>query len=139
VVAQAPHHKLREPRQLLVLAGLTHREHHGDRLRQQAPRNERSVLSALGFTPRQRRLVIAAQATAIACVALVLGIPLGAIAGRVVWSMIAGSMGVATGAAFPLGLLAVGTPTVIVVLNLIGAIPARSAGRLRVADALRSE
>jgi hypothetical protein len=102
-------------------------------------RVELGVLSALGFTPRQRRLVIAAQATAIACVALVLGIPLGVIAGRVVWSMIAGSMGVATDAAFPLGLLAVGTPAVIVVLNLIGAIPARSAGRLPVADALRSE
>jgi hypothetical protein len=53
--------------------------------------------------------------------------------------MIAGSMGVATDAAFPLGLLAVGTPAVIVVVNLIGAIPARSAGRLPVADALRSE
>jgi hypothetical protein len=102
-------------------------------------RVELGVLSALGFTPRQRRLVIAAQATAIACVALVFGIPLGAIAGRVVWSIIAGSMGVATDAAFPLALLAVGTPAVIVVLNLIGAIPARSAGRLPVADALRSE
>ena len=102
-------------------------------------RVELGVLSALGFTPRQRRLVIAAQATARACVALVLGIPLGSIAGRVVWSMIAGSMGVATGAAFPLGLLAVGTPAVIRVVNLIGAIPARSAGRLPVAEALRSE
>jgi hypothetical protein len=57
----------------------------------------------------------------------------------VVWSIIAGSMGVGTDAAFPLGLLAVGTPAVIVVLNLIGAIPARSAGRLPVTDALRSE
>jgi ABC-type antimicrobial peptide transport system permease subunit len=97
------------------------------------------VLSALGFTPRQRRHVITAQATAIACVALVLGIPLGVMAGRVIWSMIAMSMGVATDAAFPLALIVIGTLAVIVVLNLIAAIPARSAGRLPVADTLRSE
>jgi hypothetical protein len=48
-------------------------------------------------------------------------------------------MGVATDAAFPLGLIVVGTLAVIVVLNLIAAISARSAGRLPVADALRSE
>jgi ABC-type antimicrobial peptide transport system permease subunit len=102
-------------------------------------RVELGVLSALGFTPRQRRQVIAAQATTIACVALVVGIPLGVMAGRVIWSMIARSMGVATDAAFPLGLIVVGTLAVIVVLNLIAAIPARSAGRLPVADALRSE
>ena len=102
-------------------------------------RVELGVLSALGFTPRQRRLVIASQATTVACVALVLGIPLGAIVGRLAWSTIAGSMGVATDAAFPIGLLVVGALAVVIVLNLIGAIPARSAGRLRIADALRSE
>jgi hypothetical protein len=105
----------------------------------QRRRVELGVLSALGFTPRQRRLVIAAQATAVACVALVLGIPLGAVAGRLIWSTIAGSMGVATDAAFPVGLFAAGALAVMVVLNLIGVIPARSAGRLSVAEALRSE
>jgi hypothetical protein len=48
-------------------------------------------------------------------------------------------MGVATDAVSPLGLIVVGTVAVIVVLNLIAAIPARSAGRPPVADALRSE
>jgi ABC-type antimicrobial peptide transport system permease subunit len=122
----------------LVLLGVTSTSH-ALAVTVRRRRVELGVLSALGFSPRQRRLVIAAQATAIACVALVLGIPLGVIAGRVVWSIIAGSMGVATDAAFPLGLLAVGTAALIVVVNLIGAIPARSAGRLPVADALRSE
>ena len=37
-------HKLRKPRQLLVLAGLTHREHDGDRFRQEAARDERKRL-----------------------------------------------------------------------------------------------
>ena len=43
-VAQARDHKLRKPRQLLVFAGLTHREHHGDRFRQEAARDERKRL-----------------------------------------------------------------------------------------------
>jgi hypothetical protein len=102
-------------------------------------RVELGVLSALGFTPGQRRVVIVAQATTIGCVALVVGIPLGAVAGRLVWSTIAGSLGVATDAVLPAGLLAVGALAVILVLNLIAAVPARSAGRLPVAEALRSE
>ncbi len=102
-------------------------------------RLELGVLSALGFAPRQRRLVIATQATTLACVALAIGVPIGAIGGRLIWATIAGSMGVATDAAFPVGLLAAGAAAMIVVLNLIGAVPLRSAGRLRVAEALRSE
>jgi hypothetical protein len=102
-------------------------------------RAELGVLSALGFTPRQRRLVITTQATTVACVALAVGVPLGAVAGRLVWAAIAESMGVAEDVAFPLGLLAVGLPAVLLVLNLIGALPARAAARLRVAEALRSE
>jgi hypothetical protein len=102
-------------------------------------RAELGVLSALGFTPRQRRLVITTQATTVACVALVVGVPLGLVAGRLVWAAIAESMGVASDVAFPLGLLVVGVPAVLVVLNLIGAVPARAAARLRVAEALRSE
>jgi putative ABC transport system permease protein len=102
-------------------------------------RAELGVLSALGFTPRQRWLVIASQATTVGCVALVIGVPLGAVAGRLAWTAIADSMGVAADVAFPLGLLAVGVPAVLVVLNLIGAVPARAAARLRAAEALRSE
>ena len=63
----------------------------------------------------------------------------GAVASRALNGAPSESMGVATDAAFPLGLIVVGTVAVIVVLNLIAAIPARSAGRLPVADALRSE
>jgi hypothetical protein len=102
-------------------------------------RAELGVLSALGFTPRQRRLVITTQATTVACVALVVGVPLGAVAGRLVWSAIADSMGVADDVAFPVGLLLLGVPAVLLVLNAIGALPARAAARLAVAEALRSE
>jgi hypothetical protein len=102
-------------------------------------RLEFGVLSALGFTPGQRRVVIAAQATTIAIIALVVGVPLGVIAGRVVWSAIASSMGVATDAMFPFLVLAIGALGFAVVLNLIAVFPARSARRLSAATALRSE
>ncbi len=100
---------------------------------------ELGVLSALGFTPSQRRAVIVAQATTIAAVALVLGVPLGAAVGGVVWSAIASSMGLGTDASSPFALLAAGALGVVAVLNMIATVPARTAGRLRVADALRSE
>lgn len=100
---------------------------------------ELGVLSVLGFRPRQRRLVIAAQATTLALVALVVGVPLGAVAGRLLWLTIAGAIGVATDPALPFALFAVGVPAIVVVLNLIGAVPGRFAQRLDVAEALRSE
>jgi ABC-type antimicrobial peptide transport system permease subunit len=102
-------------------------------------RRELGVLSALGFAPAQRRTVILGQATTITVIALAVGIPLGALLGRVVWSAIATSMGVAGDASFPLVLFAVGALGFVVVLNLIASFPARRASRLRVADALRSE
>ena len=102
-------------------------------------RLELGVLSSLGFTPGQRRSVILGQATTIAVVALVVGVPLGAAAGRIGWSAIAGSLGVAEGTAFPVLALAGGVVGLLVVLNLIAAVPAFAARRLRVAEALRSE
>lgn len=102
-------------------------------------RVELGVLSALGFAPAQRRAVIVGQATTITLIALVVGIPVGAVVGRLVWSIIAESIGVATDASFPLVLLALGAIGFMVVLNAIAALPARSARRLRVADALRCE
>jgi hypothetical protein len=83
--------------------------------------------------------VILGQATTITVIALVVGVPLGAVAGRVAWSVIAGSMGVASDASFPLVLLGSGAIGLLVVLNAIAAFPAYSAGGLRVSDALRSE
>jgi hypothetical protein len=98
-----------------------------------------AVLSALGLAPSQRRGVIHGQVTTISLVGLVVGVPLGVVAGRVVWSTIAESMGLVTDASFPVVLLSVGAIGLVVVLNAIAALPARSARRLGVADALRSE
>jgi hypothetical protein len=102
-------------------------------------RLELGVLSAMGFTPSQRRVVVTVQATTIATVALVLGVPLGAVLGRVVWSAIGGSIGLATDAVFPLVLFAMGALGFVVVLNTIALLPGQAARSLRPATALRSE
>jgi ABC-type lipoprotein release transport system permease subunit len=102
-------------------------------------RVELGILSALGFAPAQRRAAIVGQATTITLTALVIGIPLGALVGRVVWSSIADSIGLATDASFPVTLFAMGAIGFVILINTIAAFPARSARRLRVADALRSE
>jgi hypothetical protein len=102
-------------------------------------RVELGVLSALGFAPAQRRAVILGQATTITVIALAIGLPLGALVGRVVWSAMASSMGVAADASFPLALLALGAIGFVIVLNTIASFPARAAARLRVAEALHSE
>ncbi len=102
-------------------------------------RGDLGVLSVFGFTSGQRRAVIGVQATVIAIIALVVGIPLGVVAARLVWGAIAGSMGVAADIAIPVVTLIVGAVGFLVALNLVGAVPARIAGRMRVADELRAE
>jgi putative ABC transport system permease protein len=102
-------------------------------------RQELGVLSALGFTPSMRRTVIVAQATTVACVALAIGIPLGAFLGRTVWSTIAEAMGVAGDPVTPLALLAAGAAGLVLALNAIAAVPGQAAYRLRAGEALRAE
>ena len=50
-VTQTPDHLLRKPRQLMFVAGCTHREHQPDPLRQQAARNERERLRGDSIEP----------------------------------------------------------------------------------------
>jgi hypothetical protein len=97
------------------------------------------VLGALGVSPAQRRIVIHGQATTIALTALVIGVPLGAVLGRLLWSAVTGSIGVVRDVSFPLAVLAAGAIGLVVALNVIAAVPARSARRLRIADVLRAE
>src|SRR5262249_38072587 len=53
-------------------------------------RRELAVLKTLGFVSRQVRATVAWQATAIAGVGLIVGLPLGLIAGRWAWLLFAG-------------------------------------------------
>jgi hypothetical protein len=102
-------------------------------------RHDMAVLRCLGMTRLQTRLVVATQATVIALVGLVFGLPLGVAAGRLSWRILANS----TPAQYvaPLALLAVllAAPIGVAVANLLAALPARKAARIPVAQTLRTE
>ncbi|HEY3673435.1 MAG TPA: ABC transporter permease [Acidimicrobiia bacterium] len=102
-------------------------------------RRELAVLKTLGFSRRQVRSTVAWQATTVAVVGLLVGIPLGLVVGGYVWHRVADELGVSTGRAWPwlaIALLAVGA---LLAVNLIAAFPARRAARTRPAVVLRSE
>jgi ABC-type lipoprotein release transport system permease subunit len=102
-------------------------------------RRELALLKTLGFERRQVRATIAWQATTLAAVGLVVGIPAGLIVGRVVWRLVGDGLGVSTHASMPALALILIVPVALALVNLLALLPARSAARTRPAVALRSE
>ncbi|HUP71118.1 MAG TPA: FtsX-like permease family protein [Acidimicrobiales bacterium] len=102
-------------------------------------RNDLAVLGALGFTPGQRRGVVAWQAAVLAAVGVALGLPFGIVAGRWAWAAMAGDLGVATDAAVPAAVLAAAAAGAAVAFGLLAAWSGRAAARLRPAEILRTE
>lgn len=101
-------------------------------------RSELALLKVLGFDRRQVRATVAWQATTLGAVGLVLGIPIGIILGRLLWQAVANGLGVSPEVTTPALWLLVSVPCVLVLVNLIAFVPARSAARTRPAVALRS-
>ena len=98
-----------------------------------------AVLKTVGFVRRQVRAAVAWQATTLGAIGVVVGVPLGLLAGRLVWQRVADGLGVATTPTWPvLGILlfVVGD---LVLVNLVAAFPARAAARRPPAVVLRSE
>ncbi len=87
-------------------------------------RRELALLKTLGFNRRQVRATVAWQATTLATVGLVVGIPAGLVVGNLVWRLVAEGLGVSTTAALPaLGLLLT-IPVALVLVNLTAYFPA---------------
>lgn len=104
-------------------------------------RNRRvlGVLKGLGFTKRQVAATVAWHATSYAVTALVLALPLGVIAGRWGWRLVARSLGVPAVPVVPLLAIALVLVSLVVLANLAAAYPAWRAARLSTAAALRAE
>jgi ABC-type antimicrobial peptide transport system permease subunit len=102
-------------------------------------RQELAVMRSIGFTRRQSRIAIAWQATIIAAAGVAIGVPLGIVVGRLMWRWLARNFPVVY--VPPLAALAVVLviPAAIALANLLAAWPARSAARIRPAEALRTE
>jgi ABC-type lipoprotein release transport system permease subunit len=85
------------------------------------------------------RATVVWQATALSVAGLAVGVPLGLVAGRTVWRLVADGLGVSTSATLPvLGVLAT-IGGAVALANLTAALPARAAARTQPAVVLRSE
>jgi FtsX-like permease family len=101
-------------------------------------RRDLAILKTVGFVASQVRATVAWQATALACAGLIVGVPLGLLAGRWAWILFAGQEAILPAPVIsPLTLLVI--PAVLLLANAIAAIPARSAARTQPAVILRTE
>jgi hypothetical protein len=102
-------------------------------------RRDLAILKTIGFTRRQVRYAVAWQATAIAGIALLIGLPAGVAAGRWAWRYLATQLGVLPEPAVPLTAIVIAIPAALVLANLIATAPGQAAARTQPATILRTE
>ena len=102
-------------------------------------RADLAILRSIGFTKRDSRVAIAWQATLLAVAGLVVGVPLGILAGRLAWKQLASSFPFVY--APPLAILSILliVPIALIIANALAAGPAHVATRIRPANVLRTE
>ncbi len=102
-------------------------------------RRELGLLKALGFVRYQAAAAVSWQATTVAVVGIVVGVPLGVAVGHVVWDAFATNLGFVPDPVLPalgIAVLAIGA---LVVANVLAIGPALVSARLRAGPLLRSE
>lgn len=102
-------------------------------------RREMGLLKSLGFVRRQIALSVSWQTSTVAAIGIVLGVPLGIAAGRLVWDAFASNLGVVAApvvTAWVVAAIAAGT---LVVANLLAVVPALLASHTRAASLLKAE
>ena len=102
-------------------------------------RRDLAVLKTLGFVRRQISATVAWQASALAGIALLIGLPLGVAVGRWGWTLFANSIGVVPVPVVDLPPLLLAIPVTLLLANLIALIPGRLAAATRPAAVFRSE
>jgi ABC-type lipoprotein release transport system permease subunit len=102
-------------------------------------RRDFAMLATLGFVPGQLRSAVRWQATVVALVASLVGIPLGVAAGRVLWTRFADGIHAVSAPTVPWWEVALAAPVAIVVANAVAAVPGRWASRTSPAATLRQE
>jgi ABC-type lipoprotein release transport system permease subunit len=102
-------------------------------------RRDLALLKTIGFVRGQLAAAVAWQSSVAALVGIVVGIPLGVVAGRWIWDLFARQIYAVpypTVSLLAMFLVGIGT---LVLANVVAAIPARSAARTPTAIMLRSE
>jgi hypothetical protein len=98
-----------------------------------------AVLRALGMTRSQSRWVVVTQASVLAIVGLLFGLPIGFAVGRFAWRAVADYTPLQYVAPTAAIVMLVVGPAALVVANVLAAIPGRRAARLRISQILRAE
>ena len=102
-------------------------------------RRDLALLKTMGFVRRQLGAAVAWQASVAAVVGVVVGIPLGVIAGRWLWSLFAEQINAVPHPTVPLGSLLLVVLGTLLLANVVAALPAWAAARTPTALMLRSE
>jgi hypothetical protein len=98
-----------------------------------------AVLRALGMTQSQCRWVVVTQASVLAVIGLLFGVPLGLAIGRTVWRVVADYTPVQYVPPMAVWALLLVGPAALLIANLLAAWPGHRAARLRIAHILRTE
>ena len=102
-------------------------------------RRDLAILKTLGFVRRQISATVAWQASTLAGIALLIGLPLGVAVGRWGWTLFANSIGVLPVPVVDLPPLLLIVPVALLLANLIALIPGRLAAATRPAAVFRAE
>lgn len=102
-------------------------------------RRDLAILKSVGFVNGQIRAAVGVQATVLALVALLFGVPIGLIVGRAAWIAFAERQGVVAEAVTGSWIVLALIPATIVLANLMAALPGRTAANVSPATVLRTE
>ena len=101
-------------------------------------RREVALLKIVGFVNGQVASTMAWQATTLAVVGIVIGVPLGVMAGRAIWQAFANNLGAVPVSIVPVWLICLLVAGVLVLADLIAVVPALAAIRSKPRDLLRT-
>jgi len=102
-------------------------------------RRDLAILKTLGLRRAQLIQAVSWQATAMAAAALLLGMPLGLLAGRWTWTLFAASAGVSPAARIPVLLVLLVVPGTLAAAVLMASRPGWEAARIQPAVLLRGD
>jgi ABC-type lipoprotein release transport system permease subunit len=101
-------------------------------------RREVALLKVVGFVNGQVASTMAWQATTLAVVGIVIGVPLGVMAGRAIWQAFANNLGAVPVSIVPVWLICLLVAGVLLLADLIAVVPALAAIRSKPRDFLRA-
>ncbi len=102
-------------------------------------RRDLALLKALGFSQRQLATAVAWQASVTAFIGVIVGLPLGIVAGRWLWTLFARRIYAVPDATVPTVQVLIVALGAIVLANVVAVLPGRSAARTPTALILRAE